>query len=368
MHGTMALEALMNSRSPKLPVSCTVASLASMLVASTAHTAPSPAIVVGSISDGAVVTINGSRFGAGYSAPLLWDNFERPEGPADLAASPSGPLLGTWVLDKRPVPVRSRAQAHSGHYSLYARFDTGAQWSHFTVPLPPADRLYQTFWFWWKSTGVRGQLKLAQVHGDAGVGDFAPGVMTGGARTTWWMSYVSTESSKHNLQTRVNYPRLPEPGVWHHFEMALQRSSQGGAADGSVVIWVDNRIVYSMPHVVTRESSSHNWNETSFFHGVTNMGGSTDVYIDDTYVNTTWARVVLGDAPTYGAVTQTELQPVSSWSEGEITLTLNKGSLPTLEDAFVYVFDASGQVNSTGLRLCNDCKAPRPASSSSGSL
>jgi hypothetical protein len=353
----------MNSQSAIPPALRIVELLASTLVASAAGAAPSPLIIGGAISDGAVVTISGSGFGTEYSTPLLWDNFERPEGPADLTVSSSGPLVGKWVLDSRPIPVRSRTRAHSGHYSLYARFDTGAQWSHFTVRLPPADRIYQTFWFWWTSTGTRGQLKLAQVHGDAGVGDFAPGVMTGGSRTTWWMSYISTESSKSNLQTRVNYPQIPEPGAWHHFEMALQRSSRGGSADGSVVIWIDNRVVYSMPHVVTRESSSHNWNETSFFHGVTNMGGSTDVYIDDTYVNTTWARVVLGNAPTYGAVTQTELQPVSSWSDSVITATLNMGSLPGFDVAYVYVFDGNGQVNVTGLRLCQDCKVFRPAAS-----
>jgi hypothetical protein len=337
-----------------------VVSLATAFVASVANATPAPTAVSGSVSDGGSVTISGSGFGGGYSTPLLWENFDAPAGSASQLGPLTTPTIGSWVLAYRPTPVRTTAKAHSGTQSLYSAYNSGLQWSSITVALPPADRLYQSFWFWWKSAGTMGQLKLAQVHGSSGRGDFAPGIMTMASTTTWWFSYISTESGANDLATRASYPTAPSPGSWHHFEMSLQRSSSGGSADGSVAISIDGKSVYSKQHVVTRESSAYDWNETSFFHGVTNMGAATDVYVDDAYVNTTWARVVIGNAPTYSAVTQTELQPVSSWSDGSIRVTLNRGSLANFDNAYLYVFDSNGAVNSAGLKACNGCTQVQP--------
>jgi hypothetical protein len=326
------------------------------MTAAAAHAAPAISSISGSVSDGAAITIAGSSFGSGDSTPLVWENF-------DAGASGSGltnPRVGSWQLDSRPQPIYSGTRAHSGSKSAYAAYNSSNQWSFFTVKLPDADKFYQTFWFWWSSQGTQGQLKLVQVHGDSNQGDYAPGIMTGSSTTDWWFSYISTESGANNTKTQVTYPKTPAAGSWHKFEMAMKRSSGGNVADGNVAVWIDGQQQYSRQNAVTRDNSAYNWAETAFFHGVTNMNASTDVYIDDAYLNNSWSRVVVGNAATYSAVTQTEIQPVSAWSSGSIQITLNRGSLANFDNAYLYVVDENGGVNSTGYKLCTGCTQPPP--------
>lgn len=327
------------------------------LGASAAQAAPSISSVSGTVSDGSTITINGSSFGSGDATPLLWENFDAGSSGAGL----SRPTIGDWNLDSRPTPIFSGTRAHSGTKSAYAAYNANSQWSLFTVDLPQSDRFFQSFWFYWTSSGTQGQLKLVQVHGDSGQGDYAPGIMTGSSTTDWWFSYISTESGANNTKTQVTYPKNPAAGAWHKFDMAFKRSSAGGAADGSVTIWIDNVQQYSRQNAVTRDSSAYNWAETAFFHGVTNMGASTDVYVDDAYLNNSWSRVLIGNAATWSAVTQSEIQPASAWSASSVAVKVNRGSISNLENAYLYVFDDSGAVNSSGYKLCTSCPQPPPA-------
>lgn len=315
--------------------------------------------IQGNVSNGSTITILGSGFGAGDSVPLLWDDFETGTANTILTA----PKIGTWNPDSRPSPVYSTARAHSGTKSSYSAYNTGNQWSSFTVNLPPADKFYQSFWFLYNTTGTAGQLKLVQVHGNSDSGDFAPGVMTGSSSTNWWFSYISTESGANDVDTRVNYPKPFDPtvpqNVWHHFEMLLKRSSAGNVPDGQVTIKLDQTVVYHQANVVTRENSAFNWEETSFFHGVTNMNAPTNVYIDDTYLNNSWARVIIADSPAYATITHSEIQVPSQWSNTSITITFNAGSFTDLNSTYLYVIDANGNANPVGIPLCSTCpKAP----------
>lgn len=327
----------------------------SLVIPSNSHAQVSS--VQGTVSDGSTLTIVGSGFRTGDNTPLVWDNFQ-----SGTAGSPlkSSPQIGSWTPDSRPVPVYSTTQSHSGSQSCYAAFDANNQWSNFLVNLPLADRFYQSFWYRWSTAGSNGQLKLMQVHGNSGQGDFAPGVMTGSSTTGWWFTYITTESGANDINTRVNYPFFPGPGTWHHFEMILQKSSGGNTPDGRVIIWIDNKEVYRKTNAVTREQSTSNWQEISFFHGVTNMGTNTDIFLDDAYLNDSWARVIIGDSPTYANITHSETQVVTQWSDTSIKVTLNKGSFSSFTNTYLYVIDQDGNVNSGGFPLSQTSAAPKP--------
>jgi hypothetical protein len=64
-------------------------------------------------------------------------------------------------------------------------------------------------------------------------------------------------------------------------------------------------------------------------------------YYADIYYDTSWARVVLADTETYEAATVVEAQPIVSWSDSEIVVTVNLGRLAA-GPAYLHVFDADG--------------------------
>ena len=84
-------------------------------------------------------------------------------------------------------------------------------------------------------------------------------------------------------------------------------------------------------------------------------------WADDVYVDTTWARVMVGDAPTLEGSTRREIQIPSAWSDSSITATVNRGSFACADAAYLYVVDADGNANANGLpvTLCaGDALAP----------
>lgn len=73
------------------------------------------------------------------------------------------------------------------------------------------------------------------------------------------------------------------------------------------------------------------------------------VWMDDIYMDTSFRRVVLGNAPQYSAVTQEEVQYVDSWTSSQIKFTPNYGSLDRRNPAYIYVYDEDGVPNPTGI-------------------
>lgn len=72
---------------------------------------------------------------------------------------------------------------------------------------------------------------------------------------------------------------------------------------------------------------------------------NTDVipYLDDIYIDTTWARVELGNNAVYESCTLRAMQPPTNWASNgtSITVTGNKGGLPSGAN-FLYVFNTAG--------------------------
>ncbi len=323
------------------------------LYSSIIFSAPGISSISGTISHGSTITITGTRFSTNTSpTPLIWDDFELGNTGSIINSSPR---IGSWLADNRPDPRYSETRSFSGKKSLHIAYNTSQQWSSFVAnPLPLSDYFYQSFKFWFSSPGS-GQIKLVQVHGNSGVGDFAPGIMIGSSGATWWMAYISTESGANDLETRVSFTTIPEPATWHQYEMWLKRSSSGGAADGTIIVKIDGITRFNKVNAVTRENSLYNWEEISFVHGLTNMGQSTDVYIDDAYLNNSWARVELCDSPTYSACTIKVVQPTSSWKNDSITATLNKGPFNNINTLYLYVIDNANVANSNGYPFCENC-------------
>ena len=147
----------------------------------------------------------------------------------------------------------------------------------------------------------------------------------------------------------------PMGGTWAKVEHILRISA---GSDGRIQI-VDNgvtRVDYSgvtdtsagTTRTVTvggyaRGRNSNNWR-----------------YFTDIYLDTSWARVILGNAPTFSASTRRELQIPTAWSSSSISVTANLGAFSEGQTAYLYVVDANGSVNAAGFPVVLGTAAAAP--------
>lgn len=81
--------------------------------------------------------------------------------------------------------------------------------------------------------------------------------------------------------------------------------------------------------------------------------------IDDLYVSTTPARVIISDQPKWSdALIEGEALIPSSWTESEIVLPLNPDNQMLSRKAYVYVVDKDGIANAEGYEICGSCPKP----------
>jgi hypothetical protein len=73
-------------------------------------------------------------------------------------------------------------------------------------------------------------------------------------------------------------------------------------------------------------------------------------YYDDVYVDTTLSRVMLCDTATYPTVSTATCEPQIpiTWNNSSISARVNLGKLPSQGTAYLFVFDANNNCNSTG--------------------
>ena len=87
-----------------------------------------------------------------------------------------------------------------------------------------------------------------------------------------------------------------------------------------------------------------------FDHGLSSYGEMITDF-GEVYIDTTRARVEIGDAPTWEATRHKEVQPPVAWSDGSIEVRLQEGSFDELPGRYLYVVDAEGRANAEGFEL-----------------
>ena len=130
-------------------------------------------------------------------------------------------------------------------------------------------------------------------------------------------------------------------------EVAIKVTDQ---ADGSVTVTENG---HSVMNYVGPTDNYSGTRRTVGIGGYARMQGYTSNwrYYDDVYLDTTLARVVLANAPVLSQASIIELQIPSAWSDGSITATVNLGQFTQGQTAYLYVVDASGTPNPTGVAV-----------------
>lgn len=81
--------------------------------------------------------------------------------------------------------------------------------------------------------------------------------------------------------------------------------------------------------------------------------------IDDLYISTTRARVILSEQPNWSdAMLHGEAVLPTSWADSEIVLNLDSNQRDFSKKMYVYVVDKQGLANTVGYELCAMCPKP----------
>lgn len=73
------------------------------------------------------------------------------------------------------------------------------------------------------------------------------------------------------------------------------------------------------------------------------------IWMDDIYLDTSFKRVTLGNAPKHSDVTHEEVQFYSQWSDTEIKFTPYYGSLDRKSPAYIYIYSEDDVPNTEGI-------------------
>ena len=187
-----------------------------------------------------------------------------------------------------------------------------------------------------------------------------------------WRMWASGATHYPNIYAAENNGRVyveniqPECGFWGDFrhksddwtteEFLFRASSQPGVKDGLLSIRYNGHEVAAGTLITRCPDFPSTMTRNYVVHGVVAnkekwsppWSDTNRIWVDDVYVDKSWARVMLGDEPTAVTSRHWEIQIPASWSDGAITVHANPGAFLPGHDAYLYVFDKNGIPNADG--------------------
>lgn len=318
--------------------------------------AAGPIITAGSgvLAQGASLQIAGSAFGTKPTpAPIRYDDFEGGTVGQKLG---NGWTFNSYVPALDPVYATDILRANSTR-SAKAQFINGNTLTSFVQTIsPPAGKLYMDFWvnLQFGST-IPDNYKLFRLYGTYLDYPDTPFQFSISPHqfvlTSETLYYPSAEPPYWNTYTTTTGPDWN--GKWQHIQSYFVMSSPH-IGDGFAQIWLNG-----VPQIGSSESTHWmfrdtgqppTWDSILFgYYGYATPSGYF-TYWDNVYVDSTQARVEIGDVPIYAAATHREIQRATAWSNTSLNVILNRGSFPSFSGLYLYVVDSNG-VASPGFAL-----------------
>lgn len=318
------------------------------------QTGPAVSSTSGALAHNGSLTITGAGFGTKpAAAPLKFDDFQNLAIGQSLSANGWNvggyhpPVAASNVL--RPGAPFTR-NAHS-FFESNISFSVGGDASNFFLRNLTTTRYYLDFWHY-ITTDADPQpqnIKPWRLH-QSGAG--APNAYFGFAGPNAGDTVFGTDGTSSN---RNGYFGSLDNGVsialrgsdwyrkWQHFQVMVDVGTPG-SPNGTMVAYVNGRLRMNYNRNITVLAAGYsNFPELYLGNYVrSDPHGNTHSYWDTVYVDSSWARVEVGDASTYGACTHRETQIPVSWSGNSIAVRLNRGSFPSFSGLYLYVVDANG--------------------------
>lgn len=141
-----------------------------------------------------------------------------------------------------------------------------------------------------------------------------------------------------------------DDGNWHLLQFEFADSTQPGAADASMKIWFDGKLVASEDGFVGRSTDQlKRIYQLGFVSAWPPAEGESSsvpnrFFMHDAYAAPSWARVEIGDLQDYDSCTRRELQLPLVWGPGEVQFRVNQGAFHDGDEVFLFVINNLGDV------------------------
>ncbi len=344
--------------------------------------APGPAFAVPAISGVSdttpghrqVVTITGSGFGghADYNAGedylvAGWEDFE--DGYLDdywSINSPCGPRLETSPDRNRLNSSRSseHTQWRADHTFTNVRGESCTDDAMRAFRLNPSTRqkVFMAGWYHWPVGGYDNfryggasslcQSKFMMMSPD-GSDNNKTYLVYGAGGCSWGTIALAREDGTLNSYDCDEHFKDRE-GEWTLFTIEVDVSKPAGQK--IVNAYINGRRNWSKIYESIRDDSFGKFGFGTYARE--NPNGDDDhpsiqYWVDDAFVDYTWARVFISDQATYDDSVEhhQELQIPRVWESSSIQIEVNRGSFSDGESAFLYVVDENGEINGQGVPI-----------------
>lgn len=317
------------------------------LTPSLSEAAPSISSTSGTITHGSSITITGSSFGSkgGSDAnkPLLWADFESSINPTSLG------VITSWDETENLSRQTSAPQYGISAGNVIGTWDSGTGKRSFSFGvLRTMSTLYLSGKRRFTESGTSNQ-KFFRIWADTG-SDTLNITVNGGMV---YDEFCTTQSGRFQGVT------LPA-NAWEMHEFLWQQSTSndvGKTSGNGYIEFIQNGNQAQLIDTLCTDIAANygQGNKLRVFDNFTDSAAlqpdGTNVYMDDFYLDDTWARVIIGNASTLAASTTREVQIPSAWSSTSITATVNRGSFGPSASAYLYVVDSNNVVNTTGYAI-----------------
>jgi hypothetical protein len=343
-------------------------------------------VPLGALNDGATLTITGSGFGTkSQAAPLHFDRFESGTAGASLTTS-NTPTVGNPYISVSTLPPKYDSTAFSGSKSLLMDYtqDTTTSGIDARVSLGGVrQEVYYSYRMRKTIVGTQNtssgdwNIKFARV-GPAvtnfdvatnapifdnyseinGTAQSGPTGITireyGSSDNVAWFGAPLSWDAWHRLE---GYCKLPSPFNTNTGERYCKRN---GISAGTNSSYPGGN--FADPNATGISTSAYEGAPWNTFTGSTGFLGferfitpfycrqsySIKLWIDELWIDSTQARVEIGNAATWNACTKRSPQPATAWSNTSITVTLNKGDQTAGQTAYAFVVTTDGTILELG--------------------
>jgi len=336
----------------------------------------------GTFDHGGSVSLQGTGFGLNSAVgtvnlQYIGDNIEAGVNGAVFNATNWG-VYQTVESKTEAVPRYSQTQAHSGNQSVVLDYTKEGELNRYKGHFyhdhgSMINRLYLTFWVWAEGTGVSpNQWKIWRIKNDTNFTDssldFIQNCWPSGMRIAqlhtvmidsfWDCNGCEYEKKAHYLGSE----EIPGPGAitqrWVRMEYWIDVGTID-THDGTFFYKLHDPNHPTTPTIkdipklsfdenlmiLKTEGGALAW-KALLFGGAAVDGMDVLTYWDDIFIQVgSWARIEIGDAPTWSACTHREIQMPTSWNDNSITFNFKQGSFLPGDHVYVFVVDENGMAS-----------------------
>lgn len=304
--------------------------------------------VTGSVATDSSIVIYGSGFGTkDPAAPLLYDTVANQ---SDYESLNPGDTVPTRSDDCETCPWYSMSGRNPITYSTTSPRVEGGAFYRVTANgfLKQEDygsaspkNIYVNWWLrisqavpgtvsskwirlWRDNSGTEGRISWTQMH----------------------LTYY-TDTNHDGVVDQSGIPHWGDwggvTGEWNNLELECN-SDDIEIGYGSLTAKTNGTVI----HDIRQMWASAPLNYIDAFGFEPNISDNTINHICDwseVYIDTSLARVMIGDASTFSACSHREIQIPSAWAADEITVTVNTGTFADDADVWLYVIDPDGNAS-----------------------